>query len=196
MGHGQLPGTLHWTPSKRAKSRSIGRVGRQRIVDTGPLARKRMETIDDETANAAVDFIQRQVRAAKPFFVWWNATRMHLYTHVRPQYRGRSGISEYMDGMLEHDGHVGQLLKALEDLGIANDTIVVYTTDNGPHMNSWPDGAMTPFRGEKNTNWEGAFRVPAFVRWPGRIRRVPSPTTSSRASTGFQRCSRPPAIPA
>jgi arylsulfatase len=148
----------------------FGRVGRQRIVDTGPLTRKRMETIDDETANAAVDFIQRQVRAARPFFVWWNATRMHLYTHVRPEYRGRSGISEYMDGMLEHDGHVGQLLKALDDLGIANDTIVVYTTDNGPHMNSWPDGAMTPFRGEKNTNWEGAFRVPAFVRWPGRVR--------------------------
>jgi arylsulfatase A-like enzyme len=148
----------------------FGRVGRQRIEDTGPLTRKRMETIDDETCNAAVDFIQRQTRAGKPFFVWWNGTRMHLYTHVRPEYKGRSGISDYVDGMLEHDGHVGQLLKALDDLGIANDTIVVYSTDNGPHMNSWPDGAMTPFRGEKNTNWEGAFRVPAFVRWPGRIR--------------------------
>ena len=129
-----------------------------------------METIDDETCNAAVDFIQRQTRANKPFFVWWNGTRMHLYTHVRPENRGKSGVSEYFDGMLEHDGHVGQLLKALDDLGIANDTIVVYSTDNGPHMNSWPDGAMTPFRGEKNTNWEGAFRVPAMVRWPGRIR--------------------------
>ncbi len=148
----------------------FGRVGRQRIEDTGPLTRKRMETIDDESSNAAIDFIQRQVRAGKPFFCWWNGTRMHLYTHVRQEYRGRSGISEYVDGMLEHDGHVGQLLKALDDLGIANDTIVVYTTDNGPHMNSWPDGAMTPFRGEKNTNWEGAYRVPAFVRWPGRIR--------------------------
>src|SRR5262245_4412347 len=148
----------------------FGRVGRQRIEDTGPLTRKRMETIDDETCNAAVDFIQRQARAGKPFFVWWNGTRMHLYTHVRPEYKGRSGISDYADGMLEHDGHVGQLLKALDDLGIANDTIVVYSTDNGPHMNSWPDGAMTPFRGEKNTNWEGAYRVPAFVRWPGRIR--------------------------
>ena len=148
----------------------FGRVGRQRIEDTGPLTAKRMETIDDETCNAAVDFIQRQARASKPFFVWFNATRMHLYTHVPPEYRGRSGISEYADGMLEHDGHVGQLLKALDDLGLANDTIVVYTTDNGPHMNSWPDGAMTPFRGEKNTNWEGAFRVPALVRWPGRIR--------------------------
>ena len=148
----------------------FGKVGRQTIVDTGPLTKKRMETIDDETCNAAIDFIQRQARANKPFFCWWNATRMHLYTHVRPEYQGRSGISEYFDGMLEHDGHVGQLLKALDDLGIADNTIVVYTTDNGPHMNSWPDGAMTPFRGEKNTNWEGAFRVPGMVRWPGRIR--------------------------
>jgi len=147
-----------------------GRVGRQRIEDTGPLTRKRMETIDDETCNAAIGFIQRQARAGKPFFLWWNSTRMHAITHVRPEYTGRSGISEYADGMLEHDGHVGQLLKALDDLGLANDTIVVYSTDNGPHMNTWPDGAMTPFRGEKNTNWEGAFRVPAFVRWPGRIR--------------------------
>ncbi len=141
-----------------------------KITDTGPLTKKRMETIDDETANAAVDFMQRQVKAGKPFFVWFNATRMHLYTHVRPEYLGRSGISEYFDGMLEHDGHVGQLLKALDDLGIANDTIVVYSTDNGPHMNSWPDGAMTPFRGEKNTNWEGAYRVPAMIRWPGHIK--------------------------
>ena len=148
----------------------FGRVGRQRIEDTGPLTRRRMQTIDDDTCNAAVDFIQRQARAGKPFFCWFNSTRMHFRTHVRPEYRGRSGVSEYADGMLEHDGHVGQLLKALDDLGLANDTIVVYSTDNGPHMNSWPDGAMTPFRGEKNTNWEGAFRVPAFVRWPGRIR--------------------------
>jgi arylsulfatase A-like enzyme len=140
-----------------------------KIEDTGPLTKKRMETIDDETSNAAVDFMQRQAKAGKPFFVWFNATRMHLYTHVRPEYLGRSGISPYMDGMLEHDGHVGLLLKTLDDLGIANDTIVVYTTDNGPHMNSWPDGAMTPFRGEKNTNWEGAYRVPAMVRWPGHI---------------------------
>jgi arylsulfatase len=148
----------------------FGRVGRQRIEDTGPLTKKRMETIDDETCNAAVDYIQRQVRANKPFFCWWNGTRMHAITHVRQENQGKSGVSEYVDGMLEHDGHVGQLLKALDDLGIANDTIVVYTTDNGPHMNTWPDGAMTPFRGEKNTNWEGAFRVPAMVRWPGRIR--------------------------
>jgi arylsulfatase len=105
-----------------------------------------METIDDETSGAAIDFIKRQVKANKPFFCWWNATRMHLYTHVRPSLLGRSGISEYFDGMLEHDDDVGKLLKTLDDLGIANDTIVVYTTDNGPHMNSWPDGTMTPFR--------------------------------------------------
>jgi arylsulfatase A-like enzyme len=129
-----------------------------------------METIDDETTDAAIDFMQRQVRANKPFFTWFNSTRMHLYTHVRPSMLGRSGISEYFDGMLEHDDDVGKLLRALDDLSITNNTIVVYTTDNGPHMNSWPDGGYTPFRNEKNSNWEGAFRVPAFVRWPGRIR--------------------------
>jgi arylsulfatase A-like enzyme len=150
----------------------FGKVGKQKIEDTGPLDRKRMETIDDETTAAAIDFIQRQVRGGKPFFVWMNTTRMHLYTHVRPSMRGQSGMpdNEYADGMIEHDGDVGKLLKALDDLGIANDTIVVYTTDNGPHMNSWPDAAMTPFRSEKDTNWEGAFRVPAMVRWPGHIK--------------------------
>ena len=148
----------------------FGKVGKQTIEDTGPLTKKRMETIDDETTDAAIDFIQRQARADKPFFCWFNSTRMHLYTHVRPSMQGRSGISEYFDGMLEHDDDVGKLLKALDDLNIANDTIVVYTTDNGPHMNSWPDGGYTPFRNEKNSNWEGAFRVPAIVRWPGRIR--------------------------
>jgi arylsulfatase A-like enzyme len=136
----------------------FGRVGNQKIEDTGPLNKKRMETIDDETTGAAIDFIQRQVRANKPFF-------------VRASMRGKSGMpdNEYADGMIEHDGDVGKLLKVLDDLGIANDTVVVYTTDNGPHMNSWPDGAMTPFRSEKDTNWEGAFRVPAMVRWPGHI---------------------------
>jgi arylsulfatase A-like enzyme len=147
----------------------FGRVGRQTIEDTGALTKKRMETIDDETSSAAVDFIQRQVKANTPFFCWFNSTRMHAYTHVRPSMLGQSGISEYFDGMIEHDGHVGLLLKTLDDLGIANDTIVVYTTDNGPHMNSWPDGGYTPFRNEKNSNWEGAFRVPTFVRWPNRI---------------------------
>ena len=148
----------------------FGRVGKQSIEDTGPLTRKRMETIDDETTDAAVDFMGRQAKAGKPFFCWVCSTRMHLYTHVRPSMQGRSGISEYFDGMLEHDDDVGKLLKAVDDLGIANNTIVLYTTDNGPHMNSWPDGAMTPFRSEKNTNWEGAFRVPAMIRWPGHIK--------------------------
>jgi len=147
----------------------FGKVGKQTIEDTGPLTIKRMETVDDETANAAIDFIKRQAEAKKPFFAWFNSTRMHAYTHVRPSMLGQSGISEYFDGMIEHDGHVGQLLKTLDDLGIANNTILVYTTDNGPHMNSWPDGGYTPFRNEKNSNWEGAFRVPAFVRWPGHI---------------------------
>ena len=131
-----------------------------------------METIDDETTDAAVDFIKRQVQAEKPFFCWFNSTRMHAFTHVRDSMRGQSGMpdNEYGDGMIEHDGDVGKLLKTLDDLGIADNTIVVYSTDNGPHMNSWPDAAMTPFRNEKNSNWEGAFRVPAFVRWPGHIK--------------------------
>jgi arylsulfatase A-like enzyme len=150
----------------------FGRVGKQTIEDTGPLTKKRMETIDDETTAAAVDFIQRQAKAGKPFFCWMNTTRMHLFTHVRQSMRGQSGMpdNEYGDGMIEHDGDVGKLLKVFDDLGIAETTIVVYTTDNGPHMNSWPDGAMTPFRSEKDTNWEGAFRVPAMVRWPGHIK--------------------------
>jgi len=150
----------------------FGKIGKQTIEDTGPLTKKRMETIDDETTAAAIDYIKRQHEAGKPFFCWWNATRMHLRTHVRPEHRGKyqHGDSEYIDGMIEHDAHVGLLLKALDDLGIADDTIVVYSTDNGPHMNTWPDGAMTPFRSEKNTNWEGAFRVPCLVRWPGHIK--------------------------
>lgn len=143
-----------------------------KIEDTGPLTKKRMETIDDETSAAAMDFMDRQVKASKPFFCWFNATRMHLRTHVRAEHRSEPGLTaktEYADGMIEHDTMVGTILKKIEDLGIANDTIVLYTTDNGPHMNSWPDGAMTPFRSEKNTNWEGAFRVPCAIRWPGRI---------------------------
>jgi arylsulfatase len=143
-----------------------------KIEDTGPLNRKRMETIDDETTAAAIDFMQRQVKANRPFFTWMNTTRMHLFTHVRESMRGRSGMpgNEYADGMIEHDGDVGKLLQAIDDLGIANNTIVVYTTDNGPNQWSWPDAATTQFRSEKDTNWEGAFRVPAMVRWPGRIK--------------------------
>ncbi|QOG03018.1 arylsulfatase [Flavobacterium sp. MDT1-60] len=150
----------------------FGKIGKQRIEDTGPLTKKRMETVDDETSAAAIDFIKRQNAAGKPFFVWWNGTRMHLRTHVRAENRGKytHGDSEYNDGMIEHDITVGTLLKVLDDLGIADNTIVVYSTDNGPHMNSWPDAAMTPFRSEKNTNWEGAFRVPCLVRWPGVIK--------------------------
>jgi arylsulfatase A-like enzyme len=150
-----------------------GRVGKQTVEDTGPLTKKRMETIDDETSAAAVDFIQRQAKAKKPFFCWFNSTRMHFRTHVRAEHRSPPGLTartEYADGMVEHDRHVGLLLKALDELGISNDTIVIYTTDNGPHANSWPDGATTPFRSEKNTNWEGAFRVPCMIRWPGRIK--------------------------
>ena len=141
--------------------------GTQKIEDTGPLNIKRMETVDEETLAAAKDFIQRQVKAGKPFFTWWNATRMHFRTHVKAANRGISGQDEYSDGMVEHDRHVGELLKLVDDLGIAKNTIVFYSTDNGPHYNTWPDAGTMPFRSEKNSNWEGAFRVPAFVRWPG-----------------------------
>ena len=139
--------------------------GGQIIEDTGPLTKKRMETIDDETVAAAKDFITRQAKAGKPFFCWWNGTRMHLRTHVKAEHRHK-GNDEYTDGMIEHDLHVGELLKLIDDLGLAGNTIVQYSTDNGPHYNSWPDAATTPFRSEKNSNWEGAYRVPCFVRWP------------------------------
>ena len=150
----------------------FGKVGKQTIEDTGALTKKRMEIIDDETSAAAIDFMKRQQAAGKPFFTWFNGTRMHLRTHVRAEHRGRytHGDSEYIDGMHEHDDTVGLLLKALDDMGIANNTIVLYSSDNGPHMNTWPDGAMTWFRSEKNTNWEGAFRVPCLVRWPCSIK--------------------------
>jgi arylsulfatase A-like enzyme len=150
----------------------FGKIGKQTIEDTGALTKKRMETIDDETSAAAIDYMKRQKEAGKPFFCWFNSTRMHLRTHVRPEHRGRykHGDSEYIDGMIEHDETIGSLLKALDDMGIANDTIVVYSSDNGPHMNTWPDAAMPHFRSEKNTTWEGAFRVPCPVRWPGVIK--------------------------
>lgn len=139
------------------------------IQDTGPLTKKRMETVDDETVAAAIDFIERQEAAGVPWFVWWSGTRMHFRTHVKEELRGTTGQGEYSDGMVEHDMHIGQFLDLLDRLGIADETVVFYSTDNGPHMNTWPDGGMTPFRSEKNTNWEGAYRVPAMVRWPGRI---------------------------
>jgi arylsulfatase len=139
------------------------------IEDTGPLTKKRMETVDDETLDAALGFIDRAHKAGKPFYVWWNGTRMHFRTHVKEELRGISGQDEYADGMVEHDMHVGKLLEKLDDLGIADNTIVHYSTDNGVHMNTWPDAGMTPFRGEKNTNWEGGWRVPSMVRWPAKI---------------------------
>jgi arylsulfatase A-like enzyme len=143
-----------------------------KIEDTGPLNRKRMETIDDETTQACIDFITKQKNAGKPFFAWMNFTRMHLFTHVRESMKGQSGMpgNEYADGMVEMDNNVGKLLKAVDDLGIADNTMVVFSTDNGPNQFSWPDAATTPFRSEKDTNWEGAFRVPAVIRWPGHVK--------------------------
>lgn len=143
--------------------------GTQTIEDTGPLTKKRMETIDEETLAAAKDFIIRHHEAGEPWFCWWNGTRMHFRTHVKDEHRGISGQDEYGDGMVEHDMHVGELLALLDELGIAENTIVQYSTDNGPHYNTWPDAGTTPFKGEKNSNWEGAYRVPTFVRWPGQF---------------------------
>jgi len=142
--------------------------GGQTIKDTGPLSKKRMETIDEETLAAAKDFIKRQNASGQPFFCWWNGTRMHFRTHVKAENRTK-GNDEYTDGMIEHDGHVGELLKLLDELGIADNTIVQYSTDNGPHYNTWPDAGTTPFRSEKNSNWEGAYRVPCFIKWPGKF---------------------------
>ena len=148
-----------------------GRVGKQKIKDTGPLTKDRMVGCDDEFVAAAKDFIKRQHDADTPFFVWMNTTHMHARTHTKPSSLGQSGRwqSPYHDTMIDHDKNVGELLDLLDELGLAEDTIVMYSTDNGPHMNTWPDGAMTPFRNEKNSNWEGAFRVPMVVRWPGKI---------------------------
>jgi arylsulfatase A-like enzyme len=150
----------------------FGKVGKQVCKDTGPLTKKRMETIDDDIAARAVEFIERQNKAGKPAFVWVNFTHMHFRTHTKPESIGQSGRwqSQYHDAMIDHDKNVGQILKVIDDLGIADNTFVMYSTDNGPHMNSWPDAAMTPFRNEKNSNWEGAYRVPAMVRWPGHIK--------------------------
>ncbi len=143
-----------------------------RVEDTGPLTRKRMETIDDDIAERSANWIDAQAKAGKPFFVWVNFTHMHFRTHAKPESLGQSGRwqSEYHDVMIDHDKNVGTVLDKIDELGISEDTIVMYSTDNGPHMNSWPDGGMTPFRNEKNSNWEGAFRVPALVRWPGKIK--------------------------
>ncbi|MCC7215933.1 MAG: arylsulfatase [Burkholderiales bacterium] len=141
-----------------------------RIADTGPLSRKRMETIDDEVMAKSLDFMDRAKKANKPFFVWWNSTRMHIFTHLKAASAGKTGLGIYADGMVEHDGHVGQLLAKLKELGIEDNTIVMYSTDNGAETFTWPDGGTTMFRGEKNTNWEGGYRVPTVIRWPGVIK--------------------------
>jgi len=148
----------------------FGKWGKQRCEDTGPLTRKRMETVDEEVLNETTKFIDTQTQAGKPWFVWFNTTRMHIFTHLRPESKGKTGLGIVADGMVEHDGHIGQMLKKLDDLRIADNTIVIWTTDNGAEVMSWPDGGTTPFRGEKNTNWEGGYRVPLVVRWPGVIK--------------------------
>ena len=139
------------------------------IVDTGPLNKKRMETVDDEVTAAAIDFMERAVESDEPFFLWWNSTRMHVWTRLKAESEGVTGLGIYPDGMVEHDGHIGQLLDKLDELGIADNTIVMYSTDNGAEKFTWPDGGTAPFRGEKNDNWEGGYRVPLVVRWPGVI---------------------------
>ena len=146
--------------------------GTQTIEDTGPLTKKRMETIDDDIADRSAAFLEKQVKAGKPVFLWVNFTHMHFRTHVKPESLGQAGrwLGPYADAMIDHDKNVGTVLAKLKELGIADNTFVMYSTDNGPHINSWPDAAMTPFRNEKNSNWEGAYRVPAMVRWPGKIK--------------------------
>ncbi|MCK4838956.1 MAG: arylsulfatase [Desulfobulbaceae bacterium] len=141
-----------------------------KIEDTGPLTRKRMETVDEETLSGAMDFMERSVKSKKPFFLWWNSTRMHIWTRLKKESKGVTGHGVYADGMVEHDGHVGQLLEKLKELGIEDNTVVMYSTDNGAEVFSWPDGGTIPFRGEKNDNWEGGFRVPLVVKWPGVIK--------------------------
>jgi arylsulfatase A-like enzyme len=173
--HFRPRGVLHcWATDTDDAStdKRYGRVGKQRIEDTGPLTKNRMETCDDEFVAAAKEWIRRQSDAGKPWFCWVNTTHMHLRTHTKPESLGQAGRwqSPYHDTMIDHDKNVGDLLALIDQLGVADDTIVMYSTDNGPHMNTWPDGAMTPFRSEKDTNWEGAFRVPLLLRWPGKIK--------------------------
>src|SRR5512136_1964561 len=147
-----------------------GKVGKQKIEDTGLLTKKRMETIDEEITDQALRFIDEAHQADKPFFIWYNTTAMHFRTHPAEKHKGKSGQGDYNDVMAAHDENIGRMLDKLDELGIADNTIVMYSTDNGPHFNSWPDAAITPFRSEKNTNWEGGWRVPAFLRWPARIK--------------------------
>ena len=158
------------TASTLADDGRFGKWGKQKCDDTGALTRKRMETIDEEVMAATTKFIDKTVADKKPFFVWFNTTRMHIFTHLKAESQGKTGLGLAPDGMVEHDGHIGQLLKKLDDLGITENTIVIWTTDNGAEEMSWPDGGTTPFRGEKNTNWEGGYRIPLVVRWPGVIK--------------------------
>jgi arylsulfatase A-like enzyme len=148
----------------------FGKVGRQKCEDTGPLTKKRMETVDDEITAGALKFMDKTVKANKPLFLWWNSSRMHVFTHLKKESEGKTGLGIYADGMVEHDGHVGQLLANIKELGIEDNTIVMYSSDNGAEFFNWPDGGSTMFRGEKNTQWEGGFRVPTFIRWPGVIK--------------------------
>jgi arylsulfatase len=147
----------------------FGPMGKQECKDTGPLTKKRMETVDEEFLERTIQFIKKNHKAGKPWFAHFAPSRMHFYTHLKPESQGKTGLGIYADGMVEHDGHIGQLLDLLDDLGIADNTIVLWTADNGPHYNEWPDGGLSPFRGEKNTNWEGGYRTPMLVRWPARI---------------------------
>jgi arylsulfatase A-like enzyme len=149
---------------------SFGRVGRQRIENTGPLTTKRMQTVDDEFTDAAIAWMDKASKTGTPFFCYVNSTRMHIFTHLKPESDGKTGLGLQADGMVEHDAHVGQLLKKLDDLGVSENTIVVYTSDNGAEMMTWPDGGSTPYRGEKATNWEGGYRVPTLIRWPGVVK--------------------------
>ncbi|NUN53668.1 MAG: arylsulfatase [Planctomycetaceae bacterium] len=160
---------------KRFQTRGVLRTrampdGTQKIESTGPLGRKRMETIDEEFLDATLEYIDRASKSDRPFFVWFNSTRMHINTHLKKESEGRTGLGVYPDGMVEHDGHVGRILDRLKDLGLEENTIVMYSTDNGAEVASWPDGGTTPFRGEKNTNWEGGYRVPCAIRWPGVVK--------------------------
>ncbi len=144
--------------------------GTQRIESTGAFGKKRMETIDEEITKASLDYLEKAKKANKPFFLWWNSTRMHIWTHLKKESQGKTGLGVYPDGMVEHDAMVGQLLDKLKELGLEDNTIVMYSTDNGAESFSWPDGGTTPFRNEKATNWEGGFRVPCAIRWPGVIK--------------------------
>ncbi len=148
----------------------FGKVGKQTIENTGPLPKKRMETVDEEFRDAALDFMERKTKEGKPWFCYYNPTRMHVWTHLKPSSQGKTGLGVYPDGMVELDGYVGELLKKLDDLGVTDNTIVVFTTDNGAEKNTWPDGGSSPFRAEKDTNWEGGWRVPCVMRWPGVIK--------------------------